>query len=248
MTPRWLNTDGVTYGGWCGINSSFSAELMARAGFDWMCVDLQHGMIEMADLVPMLQAIAITRTPALVRVSWNDPPQIMKALDAGAAGVIVPMVNSRADAEQAVRATRYPPLGIRSWGPARAQLSVPVYTAASANDESLCVVLLETLEAVEALDDILAVPGVDVALVGPSDLAVAMGLPPQLGPIAGRHESTIAAIAAACARHGVMPGVYGGSAASTIAYRDMGYRFLVATTDILLLRRGAQALFDELRR
>jgi 4-hydroxy-2-oxoheptanedioate aldolase len=220
---------------------------MAHAGFDWICIDLQHGMVEMADLMPMLQAVASTQTRALVRVSWNDPAQIMKALDAGAAGVVVPLVNSRADAELAVSATRYPPLGIRSWGPARAQLSVPGYTAEGANEDAMCVVLLETLEAVDALDEILTVPGVDVALVGPSDLAVAMGLAPQLGPIAGRHEATIAAIAKACVKHAVLPGIYGGSAASTIAYRAMGYRFLAATTDVLLLRRGAQTLLEELR-
>jgi 4-hydroxy-2-oxoheptanedioate aldolase len=246
MLPQWLDPDRVTYGGWCAIGSSFSVELMGYAGFDWLCIDLQHGMIEMAQAVPMLQAAAVTHTPALMRVSSNDAAQIMKALDAGAAGVVVPLVNSRGDAERAVEACRYPPAGIRSWGPVRAQLAASGYTAQSADREALCVVMIETLEAVAALPEILSVRGVDVVLVGPSDLATSMELAPRAGPIAGRHESTMAAIAATCRERGVLPGIYGGNAAGTVRYRDMGYRFLATTTDVLLLRSGAQALLEVL--
>lgn len=247
MTAAWLAGDGITYGGWCGIPSSFSTELMGYAGFDWLCIDLQHGLVEMEHVLPMLQAASVTRTPCMVRVAANDPAQIMKVLDTGAAGVIVPMVNSAADAARAVSACRYPPAGIRSWGPNRAQLAVGDYTAERANAETVCAVMIETVEALDVLDEILSVPGIDVAFVGPSDLATTMALAPRIGPITGRHSDAVAAVAASCREHRILPGIYCGNAAATLAYREMGYRFLAASSDVLLLRHGTQALLDQLR-
>ena len=112
-------------GAWCSIGSSYVVEVLGSCGFDWICIDLQHGFAGVESLLPMVQAAAITQTPALVRVPRLDAGMIGRALDAGAAGVIVPMVNSAAEARAAVAACRYPPDGIRSWGPARLMLGRP---------------------------------------------------------------------------------------------------------------------------
>src|ERR671924_460878 len=115
MTLRELFQSGeLTVGGWCGIPSAFSAELMGRSGFDWVCIDTQHGLIGYDQTTTMLQAISLTGTPAFVRVPWNQPDHMMKALDAGAQGIVVPMVNNAEDARRAVDYVRYPPVGVRN--------------------------------------------------------------------------------------------------------------------------------------
>jgi 4-hydroxy-2-oxoheptanedioate aldolase len=234
-------------GGWCALPSSYATELMAASGFDWLCVDWQHGMLNYADVITMLQAAAVTATPVLVRVPSSEPAWIMKALDAGAAGVLVPLVNTPADAEIAARACRYPPRGIRSWGPARAQLRSDPYTAASANDSVICAVQIETPQAVENLDAILAVDGIDIAFVGPSDLAVSIGESPVLGPIPGWHAETIAEVARRAVQSGVTPGIYCGSAAAATAFAELGYRMLAVASDALLIRTGATAALAQVR-
>src|SRR5271170_3835436 len=151
---------------------------MAHSGFDWVCVDMQHGMIDFSQMVPMLQGISSTGTAPLVRVPRNEPGIIGKSLDAGAWGVIVPMVNSRQEAEEAVAACRYAPVGIRSYGPLRANLYAGFEYFSRANDEVLCIVMVETTVAVERVDEIASVPGVDAIYIGPADLSVTLGLPP----------------------------------------------------------------------
>src|SRR5207237_3503329 len=128
-------------GAWCVIPGSFTAEAVAAAGFDWVCIDAQHGLIGYQEMLGMLQAVAGTGVPSRVRVPWNDPGWIMKALDAGAAGVRVPMVNTPEEAEAAVGACRYPPQGFRSWGPTRASLHAPTFSPETANRSVLCAVM-----------------------------------------------------------------------------------------------------------
>ena len=128
--------DQQTIGCWLSLGNAYSAEAMAKMGFDWVCVDLQHGLLDYQDLTYMLPAISNSNATPLVRVPWNEPYEIMKALDAGAYGVIVPMVNSREEAQQAVAACRYPPDGNRSFGPIRAALYGGRGYAAQANGRS----------------------------------------------------------------------------------------------------------------
>src|SRR3990172_7455434 len=176
-TVKQLWREGkVAVGGWLGIPSSYSAEMMAHQGFDWLCIDTQHGAIDFSAALPMLQAISTTPTIPFVRVPWNDPSVIMKYLDAGAYGVIVPMIQTRADAEAAVAACRYPPEGMRSAGPFRASLYAGPDYLAEANREVACVVMIETPQALDNLDAIASVPGVDALYIGPSDLSQALGL------------------------------------------------------------------------
>ena len=244
LPTSWAEKDR-TLGGWCSLPTGFATELMAAAGFNWLCIDWQHGLLDYSDVVAMLQAASITGTLTLVRVPSGEPASIMKALDAGANGVLVPLVNTELEAAQAVQACRYPPDGIRNWGPARAQLAVDDYTAEKANGAVICAVQIETLEAVENLDAILSVPGVDVALVGPSDMAVSMGLQPRLGPIPGRHTEVIAEVTARCLEHGILPAIYCGSAEAARQFDELGYRMLAVVGDALLVKTSAsQAIRD----
>ena len=175
VLKKWRNDEG-TVGAWISIDSSYATEHMAHVGFDWMCIDMQHGLIDYNDAKQMLVAISTTDTVPIVRVPWNEPYEIMKALDAGAYGVIVPLVNNREEVERAVAACRYPPDGMRSYGPARASLYAGRGYAAEANSNIACIVMIETAEALENLDEIMSTPGVDAVYIGPNDLAYALGL------------------------------------------------------------------------
>ena len=233
-------------GGWCVMPGSVSAEVMARAGFDWVCIDLQHGLIGYQEMLAMLQGVAVAGVPALVRVPWNDPSWIMKALDAGAAGVIVPLVNSPAEAAAAAGACRYPPDGYRSWGPVRASLGVADFTPELANRSVVCAVMVETVPALEQLDEIVSVAGVDAVFIGPSDFALSMGLPPRSDE--PEHRKRLETVPAICHQHGVIAGIACGNAELMARWREAGYTMLAAPSDMVLLRKAAAELFDAVRR
>jgi 4-hydroxy-2-oxoheptanedioate aldolase len=246
MERTWANDDGPMLGGWLTIPGAFAAEVMGSAGFDWYCLDLQHGMITRADLVEMLQGLDIGQNLSIVRVPWNHPPDIMWALDAGAAGVIVPMVNDAEQARAAVRACRFAPAGTRSWGPTRVALHTRPGTPAELDASVRCIIMIETAEAVERLDDILAVPGIDGVFVGPSDLAVSLGLDPRDGGDAA-HAAAIERILERCLAHAVLPGIFCGTAQAAIRYRDLGYRLLALCSDIRLVRDAASRALASVR-
>ena len=152
IKQKWRDGKSCTMG-WLSVSHSFSAEMMARQGFDCLCVDLQHGTSEMGDILPMLQAISQTETVPIVRVAWNEPAAIMKALDLGAYGIIIPLVNNGAEAAQAVAACRYPPVGIRSSGPVRAAHYGGTNYFTEANVEIIVMAMIETKEGIANLDD-----------------------------------------------------------------------------------------------
>ncbi len=236
----------ATVGAWLSIPSTYTAEMMAHQGFDWLCVDMQHGMIDYSDAVHMFTAICTTNTVPFVRVPWNDPASIMKVLDAGAYGVVVPLINTRADAEQAVAACRYPPDGIRSNGANRAILYAGGDYVANANREIACIPMIETRQAIDNLDDILSVPGVDAIYIGPSDLSFALGLPPRMDSDVPLHVETIARILAACKTHSVVAGIHTGGAAFSAKKVQEGFQMVTLTTDGASLTRGVQAHLKEL--
>jgi 4-hydroxy-2-oxoheptanedioate aldolase len=246
IRDRWA-VGTVTLGGWCSIGNSFSAELMGRAGFDWVCVDQQHGLIGPDALIPMIQALGLTATPAFVRVPWNEPAGIMRALDMGAQGVIVPLVNSAADAVAAVAAARYAPLGERSWGPARPLQEITDYSPALGNRRVIVAAQIETVEAIRNVDTILSVPGIDAAFVGPSDLALSAGWEPTLSPTRDEHRQLILEVLAAAHRHGIPAGVYCGGLEMAVAWRQAGFEMLAVSSDSLLLKGGAADVLRSLR-
>lgn len=240
MTLRELWDRGeATIGGWCAIPSPFAVEVMGGAGFDWICIDTQHGLTGYDTMLGMLQAGTAAGVPCFVRVSWNQAPEIMKALDAGAQGVIVPMVNSADEARQAVAACRYPPDGIRSWGPTRASIGFKDYTPASGNRSVVCAVMVETVAGVAAIDDIVRVPGVDAVFVGPADLSVTHGMLPVASAWKEEHDGLMRKILAACQSANVVAGFSGPDIRLATNWIRLGYRMISVGSDVAYLRANA---------
>lgn len=171
-----------TVNGWLAIPAAFSAEVMAQAGFESLTVDLQHGVQDYLSAVQCFQGMHAYGPTPMARTPWNEPGIIGKLLDGGAQGLICPMVNTQAQCEAFVSACKYPPRGTRSNGPIRAGVyGVAGSYFSTANDETLCLPMIETKEALDNLDAILDVPGVDGIYVGPTDLGISLGiLPPHL--------------------------------------------------------------------
>jgi 4-hydroxy-2-oxoheptanedioate aldolase len=160
--------------GWLSIGCPFSAEIMAAQGYDSITIDMQHGLVGYETTTLMLQAMRASGVTPMVRVPWLDPAAIMKSLDAGAYGIICPMVNSREDAERLVSYVRYPPNGVRSFGPTRVNFSAGADYGAHADEQVLCLAMIETLEAVANLDAIVSTPGLDGVYIGPADLTLGL--------------------------------------------------------------------------
>lgn len=228
-----------TIGGWIGLNSPFVAETLAHTGFDWLCLDMQHGLIDYSDVRDMLPSISTTDTIPIVRVAWNEPSQIMKALDAGAYGIIVPMVNNRQEAEQAVSACRYPPQGGRSLGPIRAGMYGGAGYVAEANNEIACIVMIETAEALENLDMIMSTPGVDAVYIGPADLAYAIEVPVTGDNNHPKHVETVTHILETARKHNIAAGIHTGSLEYTKRYLEQGFNFVTLGSDGAFMSRMA---------
>ena len=226
----WARGDAVV-NGWLSIPSAFSAEIMAHQGFDSLTVDMQHGVIDYQTAVTMLQAIATTPTIPLARVAWNDPALLMKILDAGVYGVICPMISTAEQAEAMVRACKYPPRGYRSWGPVRASIYAGADYGDHANDDILVIPMIETAEALDNLDAILSVPGVDAIYVGPSDLSLALGYKPRLDQDEPAVVEALQTIVAACKRHGVIAGLHNNTPQYALHMIAQGYQFVTIASE-----------------
>ena len=244
---RLLGDGGRGINGWVAIPDPFSVEQYAAQGFDSVTVDLQHGAADVGGLIPLLQAIDLGGATPMVRVPWNDPAYVMRVLDAGAHGVICPMVNDAAQARAFVAAGRYPPLGTRSAGPFRASHASGADYVQAANDHVLLLAMIETREAFANLDEILSVDGLDGVYVGPSDLALSLGKPPTLGPDDPEVLQTMAAIAEGARRHGLTAGVHTDGPATAQRRFDEGFHFCTLLNDVRLLVDAAKRMVSELR-
>ena len=233
--------------GWLSVANGFTAELMARQGFDALCVDLQHGLSEMSDVAPMLQAISQTETVPVVRVAWNEPAAIMKALDLGAYAIIVPLVNTAEEAAMAVSACRYPPVGMRSSGPVRAAHYGGTDYMKHANDEIVVMAMIETKEGLANLDAICATPGLDAVYIGPSDLSFALGLPPRGDNPDPLHIATCDKILAAAHKHGIKCVMHCAGAAFAAGAVKRGFDMVMLTSDMSCMIAGARAELDGLK-
>ena len=231
---------GVTIGTWLQIGSSQTAEIMGQVGLDWVILDTQHGGMSEPDLLPILQALNSTGTPALVRVNWLDPALIMRVGDLGADGVVIPMVNTPEDAELAVRSIRYPPRGMRSFGPLRN------YFVGGEAKQALCLCMIETVEALANLEKIAAVPGLDGLLVGPADLALSMGLE-FTGPMEVAVLDAIERVAAVCKQHGLIAASVGMTAANVSEQIRRGVTFITLGADSMFMRQAAMQEVRQLR-
>lgn len=231
---------GAVVNGWLAIGNSFSAETMAHQGWDSLTIDLQHGMIDYQSMVPMLQAISTTDTVPVVRVPWLEPGILMKALDAGAYGVICPMVNTREDAQNLVAWTHYAPRGTRSFGPVRATLYGGADYAQQANDTIVTFAMIETAKALDNLDDILSTPGLDAIYIGPSDLSLALGCRPVFDDVDAKAAEAIDHILARAKAHGVVAGIHNGTPEGALARIAKGFQFVTVSSDARLMAAGAQ--------
>jgi 4-hydroxy-2-oxoheptanedioate aldolase len=239
---------GAAVNGWLAIPDGFAAETMAQAGWDSVTVDLQHGVQDYMSMVRCFQAMQIHPVVPMVRVPWNEPGIIGKVLDAGAYGVICPMVNTVAEAKALVSSCNYPPLGARSNGPIRAGIyGVSTGYQKTANEEIICLPMMETAEAVSNMEAILDVPGITGVYIGPSDLGFSMGLI----PILDREEPEILAIYEKIIREtgkrGLVAGVHCGSAAYAKRAIGMGFKLVTINNDSGILLTAAKAAVAEAR-
>jgi 4-hydroxy-2-oxoheptanedioate aldolase len=238
---------GAVINGWLGIPSSVSAENMAQAGWDSLTVDLQHGHVDYQTAVTMLQAVSTTPTVPFARVPWLEPGTIMKMLDAGAYGIICPMINTRAECEMFVGACRYAPGGYRSFGPVRATWYGGADYYTHANDTMIAMAMIETKQAVENLDEILSVPGLDALYIGPNDLAITLGCAPSGVPTDPIVINAIKTIVAGAKRHGIYAGIHCGSTAMAKQMIALGFQFLTVMADNAFLASAAKSAVAEMR-
>ena len=225
---------GTAVNGWCAIPSPITAEIMGRAGFDLMTIDLQHGLIDYQTALTLLQVLQGLPAPVMVRVPWNESGIVMKCLDAGFSGLICPMINTAEDARHLVQSARYAPLGGRSFGPTRANLVHGAGYAKGANSTVPVFAMIETREALANLDAILAVEGIDGVYVGPSDLGLSLGHEPTLEPTAPEVLDAISTIGARARAAGRIAGIHTGSPAMVRAMLAKGFHFASLLTDARL--------------
>ena len=239
LKPRW-KSGAVTLGAWCSIPTSITAEMAAVSGYDFVCIDAQHGLMGYETALHMLQAIDTTEASPIVRVPSNETSMIGRFLDSGAMGVIVPMTNSVAEVESAVAACRYAPEGMRSFGPARAGLRDGSKYFMEANKDIAVIPMIETEEALQNIEKIVNVPGVDGLFLGPFDLSVTMRLPPGDNDHIPAFAQALDRVVKCCRSKGIVAGIFSNRA---LALRriQQGFQMVVVTLDIAALNGALRA-------
>ena len=222
---------GVATNVFLGIPDSFAAEVMASLDWDGITIDLQHGLVDYQTAVTMLQAVSRYAAAPMIRVPWNDPAIIMKALDAGAYGIICPMVNTREDAERFIGACRYAPNGYRSTGPVRAVFYAGADYHQHVEETIITFAMIETREALDNLDAILTTPGLDAIYIGPSDLSVSLGGPPGADQAWPEVMAAIEAILAGAKRHGVKAAIHTGGEDYANLMIEKGFDLVTLSND-----------------
>lgn len=237
------------FSAWVAMPEPLVAEASARAGFDCVTLDMQHGLHDPASVMRCIGAVALAGKPAIVRIPVGDFAMASRALDMGAAAVIAPMINSVADAHAFAKAMKYPPIGERSWGPVRAMqlagATDPVAYLRGANGQTLAFAMIETREAMALVDEILAVPGIDGIFVGPSDLSIALANGSSVDPLRADNVAAIAAILAAVKAAGKLAATYAITGVQARGYADLGFDLVAIGSDGGYLRAGASAMLAE---
>jgi 4-hydroxy-2-oxoheptanedioate aldolase len=238
---------GAAVNGWLAIPDSFAAETMAHQGWDTLTIDLQHGVVDYAAMVTMLQAISTTPAVPVVRVPWLEPGILMKALDAGAYAVICPMVNTREDAQRLVAYTHYAPRGTRSFGPVRANLYGGADYFTHANNTIVAFAMIETAQALDNLDAILSVEGLDAVYIGPSDLSISLGCRPDFDNPEPKAAQAIDHILARARAHNVVAGIHNGAPEAALGRIGKGFQFVTVSSDARILAAGSQEILAKMR-
>ena len=242
----WAKGDAAV-NGWLAIPNGFAAETMAHQGWDTLTVDMQHGVVDYQRAVEMFTAISTTDTVPVTRVPWLAPDHLMKALDAGAYGVICPMVSSGEDAENLVAWTHYPPRGTRSFGPIRGLLYGGPDYPSKADETIVTFAMIETQAGLDNLEDILRTPGLDAVYIGPSDLSLALGCTPTFDEVDPPVAEAIELIVRKAKEHGKVAGSHDGSPKYARKRIEMGFQFVTIASDARLLANGSQAILAEMR-
>lgn len=245
LKTRWAKGD-VTLGAWCMMPGAMGAEVLGRQGFDWVLVDMQHGCMSYETALDMVRALDQTPAVPIVRVPWNDPGIIGRMLDAGALGILIPMIQTVDDAKKAVEACLYPPHGRRSFGPVRVGLRDGPGYVQTANARVAVIPMIETAEALEAVEEIAAVPGVDALFVGPFDLSIALGLPPGDNDGKPAFDAAIQKVATAAKRAGKATAVLSNPRVAPIRI-SQGFQMISVTTDTVALGTASRADLDAVR-
>ena len=238
---------GTALNAWLTLEGAASAAAVAAAGFDSVTLDLQHGAAEPHDAALIFAAIEAAGAAPLARVRWNDPAELMRMLDVGARGIVCPMIGSRAEAEAFVAACRYPPEGIRSYGPVHGALGAGREHVTRANEVVLTFAMIETAEGFGNLDEIASTPGLDGLYVGPSDLSLGLGLDTFADLGDPRLLEALGAVVDAARRHEIVAGVHAPSPERTAAMAERGFRFVTPVVDTTLVTDGASASLERTR-
>lgn len=235
-----LRAGETLLGAWCMVPSTLTAESLGRAGFDWVLIDLQHGCMGYETAVEMIRAVDLGGATPIVRAPWNEPGLIGRLLDAGALGVVVPMIETADDAHRAVQAALYPPVGRRSFGPIRVGMRDGPGYFRDANDRILVIPMIETASALAQVEAIAQTPGVDALFVGPFDLSISLGLAPGDNDGEPLFDSAIEAVAAAARRAGISTAVMSNATVAPRRFKQ-GFQLVSVATDISVLGAGARA-------
>ncbi len=228
---------------WCGMNDAAAAEASARENFDAALIDMQHGMVDFMTAVHSIALVGLAGKPTLVRVPVGDFATASRMLDAGAAGIVAPMINSAADAKKFASFAKFPPIGERSWGPQRAGALAGVDGVAylkQANDIHVAIAMIETREALAALDSILDTPGIDGVFVGPSDLSIALTNGATVDAQHPEVEKALDHIAARCKAKGKTAGLFCMTGARAKEMAARGFNLCSVSTDGVMMRLGAR--------
>ncbi len=227
--------------GWLQIPSSYSAEIMSHQGWDSLTIDMQHGVVDYLNAVQMLQAISTTDVVPMVRVNWNEPGQIMKILDAGAYGVICPMISNKEQAEKFVQACMYPPNGYRSVGPTRGFMYGGSDYVDHANNEILKIAMIETNEAMQKLDEIMNTPGVDGIYIGPADLSLAINQKPSFdNPEGSPQYEKIVNILNHAKKNNIIAGIHNSTPEYAKKMIDLGFQIVTVGSDQIAISKYAE--------
>ena len=243
----WKN-GGTAINGWLAIPSSVSAETMAHVGWDSLTIDLQHGLNDYSTSISMLQAISTTETTPFARVPWNEPGIIMKMLDAGTYGIICPMINSKEECEKFVGACRYQPKGFRSFGPVRANVYGGSDYGDHANEEIITMAMIETKQAVENLDSILSVEGLDSIYIGPADLSLSYTHKPSFDIIDPPVKDVIELILSKAKKHNVVAGIHTGSTEYAHKMIHLGFQFVTILSEAKILSVAAEDILKNMKK
>ncbi len=233
--------------GWLSVPNSFTAEAMAKMGWDSLTIDIQHGLNDFSTSISMLQAIYGNSTIPFARVPWNEPGIIMKMLDAGTCGIIAPMINTKEECENFVSYCYYPPIGQRSYGPMRAQLIYGSDYIKNANSQIVTLAMIETKTAMDNLDEILSVENLNGVYIGPSDMSLSYGLSPKFDIKEDPVYSNIKIIVKKAKEHGKIAGIHNGSTQYAKEMIDLGYQFVTISSDYRAMSTYAQNIINEMK-